>query len=85
MKQTVQLPQPKIFSELRAMRQKVLNRVQKMGWEDFLADINHRIGHLLGKPIAPAPQKLGRKPSTLGGVRSTERRVAKRRTFDPAI
>jgi hypothetical protein len=65
MKPSPKLPQPKIFNELRTMRQKVQRKAQKVGWEQFIADINQRVGRLLGKPVAPAPQELPRKQSPL--------------------
>ncbi|HUJ08440.1 MAG TPA: hypothetical protein VL171_00295 [Verrucomicrobiae bacterium] len=76
MKPSPKLPQPRIFEEIRAMRQKVHSKAQKLGWERFVADINQRVGHLLGKPVAPAPRNLRRKRSPLRPVagRSSARR-----------
>ena len=79
MKPSPKLPQPKIFKELRAMRQKVQNKAQKVGWERFVADINQRVGRLLGKPVAPALQKLPRKQSPLRQL-AAERRLARRQS-----
>lgn len=79
MKSSPKLPQPQIFNELRAIRQKVQSKAQKVGWERFIADINQSVGRLLGKPVAPAPQKLPRKQSPLRQL-VAERRSARRRS-----
>ena len=76
MKPSPKLPQPQILNELRAMRQKVQSNAQKVGWERFIADMNQNAGRLLGKPVAPAPQKL---PHTQGPLRqlAADRRSAR--------
>jgi hypothetical protein len=79
MKPSPKLPQPKIFNELRAMRQKVQSKAQKVGWERFIADINQNIGRLLGKPVAPVPHKLPRKQSPLRQL-AADRRLARRQS-----
>ncbi len=49
------LPQPQVFREVDAMRLKMRRKAQKLGWEPYLAEVNARAGHLLGKPPVPSP------------------------------
>jgi hypothetical protein len=50
-------PEPKIFGEIRAMRRKVNGKAGRLGWEQFVAQLNDRAGHLLGKSAARSPRK----------------------------
>ncbi|HUI07975.1 MAG TPA: hypothetical protein VL486_13325 [Verrucomicrobiae bacterium] len=56
------LPQPVIFRELYAMRLKVHGKAARLGWKRYLAEINERAGHLLGKSPVPSPAKPGHRP-----------------------
>ena len=49
------LPQPQVFKDVQAIRLTMHRKAQKLGWEPYLAEINTRAGHLLGKPPAPSP------------------------------
>jgi hypothetical protein len=57
------LPQPQVFKEVGATRMKMRRKAQKLGWEPYLAEVNERAGHLLGKaPVpSPAPRRRFRK------------------------
>ena len=68
------LPQPKIFKELHGMRMKVRGKAARLGWKRYLAEMNQRAGHLLGKPPAPPPTKSARKAAMrrLGLIRQTQ-------------
>ncbi len=65
------LPQPKIFKELHGMRMKMHGKAQRLGWERYLAEMNRRAGHLLGKLSTPPPTTRARKSALrpLGLVR----------------
>jgi hypothetical protein len=56
------LPQPKVFKAVYAMRLRMQRKAEKLGWGQYLAGVNGRAGHLLGKPPAPSPAKHGREP-----------------------
>ena len=49
------LPQPQVFKDVDAMRLKMCRKARKLGWENYLAEMNARAGQLLGKPPAPSP------------------------------
>ena len=46
------LPQPQVFKDVEAIRLTMHRKAQKLGWEPYLAEVNARAGHLLGKPPA---------------------------------
>ena len=55
------LPQPRIFKELHGMRLKMHGKAERLGWKRYLAEMNKRAGHLLGKSPAPSPAKSARR------------------------
>jgi hypothetical protein len=60
---TPTLPQPKILKELLTLRAKIQGKARRLGWKRYLAEMNERAGHLLGKPPVPAPAKSAEKPA----------------------
>jgi len=57
------LPEPRIFKELHDLRLKVHGKAARLGWKRYLAEMNERAGHLLGKSPAPSPAKFVRRPT----------------------
>ena len=72
------LPQPRIFKELHDLRLKVHGKAARLGWKRYLAEMNERAGHLLGKSPVPSPAKTARRPAlrSLGLIRKAQ--VARR-------
>ena len=56
------LPQPKVFKEIDVLRVKMQRKARRRGWDQYVAEVNIRAGHLLGKPPVPSPAKHIREP-----------------------
>lgn len=72
------LPQPKVFAQIEAMRRQMHRKARQHGWEGYLAEVNMRAGHLLGKPPVPSPKQQARKQGLRSVGRTSDSRPASR-------
>jgi hypothetical protein len=55
------LPEPKAVKEVRAWRQKVQKRAEKVGWEKYLKELNKRPSRWVEKPVSVVREKPRKK------------------------
>ena len=85
MKPSPKLPQPNILNELRTLRQKVQSKAQKVGWDNFIAEMNQNVGRMLGQTRRIGTEDLPRKLRPIRQL-AADRRLARRRSssYNPA-
>lgn len=57
----ISLPESKAIKEVRAWRQKVQKRAEKMGWDKYLKELNQRPSLWVEKPVSVVREKPARK------------------------
>jgi hypothetical protein len=57
----ISLPESKAVKEVRSWRQKVQKHAEKIGWENYLKELNHRPSLWVEKPVSVVREKPSRK------------------------